>query len=64
MEKLSIAETLYNGSSAENSIEEFLYDEGIEFEKIGWDDYDNSLEIYNVVDSVRLNEKQQKYISD
>lgn len=34
----------------------------VNFERIGWDDYDNSLEIYNVPDDVRLKKEGLEFI--
>ena len=44
------------------SLTELGFEEGEHYERIGWDDYDNSIEFYKVNDDVRLNEVQQQII--
>ncbi len=56
----TIAERLFDSSSARAELEDQLEETGVEFTKIGWDWYDNSLEIYGVPDEARLSEAQQR----
>lgn len=57
----SIAERLYDGTAAECEIEDQLADAGVQFEKIGWDHYDWSLEIFDVPPDHRLSEEAQRF---
>jgi len=57
-------ERLFDGSAAESEIEDCLSDAGVLFEKIGWDYYDNSLELYEVQPDYRLSDEAKKIIQD
>lgn len=46
------------------ALEELGFEEGEHYANIGWDEYDNSIEIYNVKEDARLNEAQQRVIFD
>jgi hypothetical protein len=58
----SIASRLFDATYAENELEEALSNAGINFEKLGWDYYDCSLEIYGVEPICRLSVDAQKVI--
>jgi hypothetical protein len=52
---------------AESNFSEILLDladEGFDWSHLGTDNYDSSLELYDVPNDSRLNEKQQKFIYD
>ena len=51
-------------SARKCDFEELLSEHVNEYDGIGWDYYDESLEIYKVGDSVRLSETAQKFISE
>jgi len=55
----SIAERMFDGFFAESELGEELV---IEYERIGFDHYDNSLELYGVPDDARLSIDEQKVI--
>lgn len=55
----SIAERIFDGGWAESELEMKL---DINFDHLGWDHYDNSLEIYEVADDDRLSPKDQQTI--
>lgn len=59
-----IAERLFAGTHAECQLEEQLYDTSVPYEKLGWDYYDCSLELYGVADDYRLPPDVQKIIFD
>src|SRR5271165_1370509 len=55
-ETLSLAERLFAGDSARNDIEDMLDVAEVTYERIGWDGYDCSLEVYGVPSDERLPE--------
>lgn len=57
-----IAERLYDGGFAECELEELLSVAGVPNAKLGWDHYDNSLEIHGVEPSFRLTVEAQRAI--
>jgi hypothetical protein len=59
-----IAERLFAGSSAESELDDKLYNLGITYEKLGWDSYDGSLEIYGVPPDDRLSPEAVAAIFD
>jgi predicted deacetylase len=59
-----INQRLFDGTFAEAALEELLDEAGVEFEKIGWDHYDNSLELYDVPPEYRLSDEAKKVIFD
>lgn len=50
----TVADRLFAGRDAEREIENALDDAGFHYERIGWDDYDWSLEIHDVAPDDRL----------
>jgi hypothetical protein len=60
----ALNERLFDGTQAEWEMAELLDDAGVPFEKIGWDYYDNSLEIYGVDNDYRLSPEVKKIIFD
>ncbi len=63
--KLSKKIAFYIKNSYRKRVREFkqkLKDLGIVFKRIGWDYYDNSLELYEVPNDFELNEDMQKFI--
>lgn len=58
----TIAQQMFEGFSAQSSLEDRLYDAGIEFEKTGFDQYDESLELYGVSADCRLSVEAQRII--
>ncbi len=64
MSKRKLNYRLFEGTGAEQEIEQYLSDAGLEFDHIGWDDYDNSLEIYSVPPTARPSEAILNFIFD
>lgn len=63
--KRSIANILYEAQGAESQLEDSLFQAGVtDFDRLSWDHYDNSLEIYGVAPSLRLSPEAQRVISD
>ncbi len=63
MDKQTIAERMFDGAYAENNLTEQLVEAGmVDFEDLGFDEYDNSLEIHGVPDDFRLSEAMQLII--
>jgi hypothetical protein len=62
--KRSIAEVLFEASMVESALEERLVEAGVEFERLSWDWYDCSLEIYGVTEADRLSDAAQKVVHD
>jgi hypothetical protein len=60
--KKPLAEEIYDGELAQSLLTEQLDNLGIDTENIGWDYYDNSLEIHKVTPEYRLDEKTQEVI--
>ena len=60
--EISLAERLFAGAFAESELEEKLSDAGVTFERLGWDHYDCSVEIYGVPAAYRLPEEAQRVI--
>ena len=58
----TISARLYDGSRAEAEMEEQLDEAGAVYERIGWDYYDNSIELYDVPADHRLPEDAQRAI--
>lgn len=59
--KPTIAERMFDGSHAEGELETQLYEAGLkDFERLGCDWYDCSLEIYGVPPEFRLSEEMQR----
>lgn len=67
-EKQKFSHAIWAFDSAKYEFEESLENVGLEsgthYQSLGWDDYDNSIEIYGVYDEVRLTEAQQRIIYD
>lgn len=60
-----LARMMFDGSGAEAELEARLYDAGMtEFDRLGWDEYDCSLEIYGVPAEFRLTEDMQRICHD
>ena len=53
---------MFEYHSDESKFEEFLVDQGLEFDHIGGDDYDNSIEFYGVSDENVLTPEMQEFI--
>jgi hypothetical protein len=51
---MTLAEQLFKGTSVEQEIEMQLDEFAVPFDHIGWDDYDQSIEIYGVENDYRL----------
>jgi hypothetical protein len=51
----TVAERLFDAKHAECEIESAL--EGVDYEHLGWDDYDGSLEIHGAASDFRLSEE-------
>lgn len=60
--KQSLAERIFDGSSARNEMEEQLEEAGVTLDRIGHDRYDCSLEIYGVPPGERLSEAAQRVV--
>lgn len=58
------ATKLYEFGSKKNEFEDALDDLGVPFDNIGWDWYDNSLEINKVESDYRLSDEAYKFIFD
>lgn len=58
------AETIYEGQRAESQLEDALLEAGAKFERLGFDDYDNSIELYDVPVDHRLSEGVQRLLFD
>lgn len=58
----SIAQKLFEAGRIESDLEGRLIDTGIDFSSLGWDFYDNSLEINGADPSDRLSDKAQQLI--
>jgi hypothetical protein len=64
MDKKKIAEIMFEGERAKIALEDSLFDIGVPFEELGFDDYDCSLELFDVDDEYRLSVEAQKLIYD
>ena len=62
MTKQSLSERLFDGGTAECELEELLDSAGVLYENLGWDHYDNSLELHGVPENYRLSIEGQKVI--
>lgn len=60
----TIAERMFDGLLAQGRLEDDLYYVGVEFEDTGFDDYDCSLELFDVPNHLRLSPEAQKIIYD
>lgn len=61
----SLAERIFDGFGAESELETQLYEAGMtEFERLGHDWYDCSLEIYGAPPAFRLSEEMQRICFD
>src|SRR5512139_1487891 len=58
----TISTRLFDANEAECEMEELLEQAGTKFSGIGWDHYDNSIEIYNVPTDHRLTDKAQEAV--
>ena len=59
-----ISERMFDGGFAESELSESLYEAHVKYKTLGWDWYDNSLELHGVADDYRLSEEVQKIIYD
>jgi hypothetical protein len=59
---MGFANLAFDYSTAQYLFEEELDKLGINYDKIGWDYYDSSLEIYGAVDDCRLSTAAQEFI--
>lgn len=62
IEQRSIAERMFDGFYAESALSDQLSDTGVEFDRLGHDYYDCSLELYGVPTGQRLSEAAQRAI--
>jgi hypothetical protein len=62
--KQSIAERVFDGHWALSELGDHLDDAGVQYENMGHDHYDCSLELHDVPDDFRLNGTQQNIIRD
>jgi hypothetical protein len=58
----SIADRMFDGVSAEAELEELISDAGVEFDRLGWDYYDCSVELHGVADDARLSVDTQRIV--
>lgn len=58
----TLSERLFEASRAEGDVGEILGESGIEFDHLGWDSYDNSLEIHGVAVDFRCSSEQLKLV--
>lgn len=58
----NLADRLFGQSHAEGELEDMLSNAGVEFERLGWDSYDCSVEIYGVAPEFRLSDEVQRQI--
>lgn len=58
----SLAERLFDGGSARSEMEDQLEDAGVTLDRLGYDSYDCSLEIYGVPATQRLSEAAQRAV--
>lgn len=63
-EERSIAERLFDGNSARAELEDELEDAGAPHDRIGFDEYDCSLEIHGVPPEHRLSDAAQRIVRD
>lgn len=61
---ISIAQIIFDGDFQKLVLEDALDETGMEFERMSFDDYDRSVEFYDVKNDHRLNEKASKIILD
>lgn len=59
-----INQQLFDGSHAEMVLADVLDDAGVTFGHMGWDYYDNSLELYDVPASYRLSDEARQICAD
>ncbi len=59
---MGLAERLFDGAYAKAEVENLLDNIGVPYEEIGWDAYDNSLEIREVPPDYRLSKEALKII--
>lgn len=57
-----LSDRLFDAVNAEAELEDALSDAGVEFESLGWDGYDCSVEILGVPAGYRLSEAAQRII--
>ncbi len=57
-------ERLFESARAEGEIEELLEGTNVPFERLGWDSYDNSLELYDVPPEYRLSEAGRAVVTE
>lgn len=62
MSERTLSERLFDSGHAESELEDLLTDAGVEFERLGWDSYDWSVEIYGVAPDARLSVDAQKVL--
>lgn len=59
---MNIAETIFAGKHAKLSLEDELWDMGVQFEETSFDSYDCSIELLDVPDDYRLSLEAQELI--
>ena len=62
MSDQKLSDKLFASKHAESELEDLLAEVGVEFERIGWDEYDCSLELYGVPADHRLHADMQRII--
>ena len=61
---MKISEIIFNGLREQNKLEDDLFNLGIIFQDTSYDDYDNSIELFDVQNDLRLSEEAQKLLFD
>lgn len=64
MSEKQFADIAYDFDLARSRFEAALDDVGVQFEDLGWDHYDDSLEVIGAPDDLRLTEAAQRVIFD
>jgi hypothetical protein len=59
---MNIANKIFEGERLRSNLEDTLLDAGAQFDDTGFDDYDNSLELFDVPDDYRLSPEVQEII--
>lgn len=55
---------IFDGREARNALEADLYEAGAQFDGMGFDSYDNSIELYEVPRDYRMDETVQRILFD
>lgn len=60
----NLASRIFDGDNAKYELEDKLYEAKVPYKRTGFDDYDCSIELYDVPADYRLSEEAQKIISE